>query len=161
MVKRISRREFLAAAAGTTFALVTGCSTDTDGRLAPTIAAPGAGSNPADSQGAVNGGASSPSEATHADLWLDDIFITPTDVFYLQHYRFAPELDAAPWSLTIDGLVDNPRVLSYDDILAMPSLTKMRSLECIGNPHRRRASRQYHVEGCYPQRPARRNRCTG
>lgn len=65
----------------------------------------------------------------------DEIFITPNDEFYVTFYQ-DPEtpVDSEAWRLEIDGLVDNPIVLNYDAVLALPAVEEMRTLECIGNP---------------------------
>src|SRR6185295_9491754 len=34
----------------------------------------------------------------------------------------------------IDGLVENPQTLTYDDVKARPAIEDMRTIECIGNP---------------------------
>jgi DMSO/TMAO reductase YedYZ molybdopterin-dependent catalytic subunit len=65
----------------------------------------------------------------------DEIVITPNDEFYLTFYRESePPVDIESWQLEIDGLVDRPVALSYDDVLALPAVEEMRTLECIGNP---------------------------
>jgi hypothetical protein len=38
------------------------------------------------------------------------------------------------WTLTVEGNVENPIVLTLDDILQMPSVVQMRTLCCISNP---------------------------
>src|SRR6267142_485960 len=46
--------------------------------------------------------------------------ITPTEDFYLTSSHGEPPVDAAKWSLTIDGLVKNPQRFTYDEIRALP-----------------------------------------
>lgn len=60
--------------------------------------------------------------------------ITPVGTFYRQSFRAAPEVDRANWRLTIDGLVDHPLTLTFDDLQRLPALHELRTLECIGNP---------------------------
>jgi hypothetical protein len=38
------------------------------------------------------------------------------------------------WTLTVEGNVENPLVLTLDDILQMPAVVQMRTLCCISNP---------------------------
>ena len=43
-----------------------------------------------------------------------------------------PMLDAARWTLTVTGAVENDLVLTYDDLRAMPAETKYKTLRCVG-----------------------------
>ena len=54
--------------------------------------------------------------------------------FYVQTYSGEPNVNANTWSLKVEGLVSNPATLRLNDIKALPSLSQMRTLECIGNP---------------------------
>lgn len=60
--------------------------------------------------------------------------VTPTLDFYLQTYSGEPNVNGNAWSLKVEGLVSNPATLRLNDIKALPSLSQMRTLECIGNP---------------------------
>ncbi len=60
-----------------------------------------------------------------------DVPITTVEQLYLHSYRPTP--DVTGWSLSIEGLVDHPLTLTMDDIHALPPITSMRTLECIGN----------------------------
>jgi DMSO/TMAO reductase YedYZ molybdopterin-dependent catalytic subunit len=40
-------------------------------------------------------------------------------------------IDRATYRLTVDGLVDNPLSLSYDDLVAYPQLSKLNTLNCV------------------------------
>jgi DMSO/TMAO reductase YedYZ molybdopterin-dependent catalytic subunit len=44
-----------------------------------------------------------------------------------------PQLDAADWSLTIEGHVERPLEIGYDQLRKMPSKTLTALLECSGN----------------------------
>ena len=62
--------------------------------------------------------------------------VTPTDKFYVVSKNPAgldPKVDAAKWTLEISGLVGAPVKLTYDQIRAMPSVTRYHTLECISN----------------------------
>jgi len=55
------------------------------------------------------------------------------DVFVIAHMGIA-RVDAEPWRLIVDGLVDRELVLTYDELRALPSRTVTSFLECYGNP---------------------------
>jgi DMSO/TMAO reductase YedYZ molybdopterin-dependent catalytic subunit len=74
-------------------------------------------------------------DPAHSTLTFDkEIRTTPVDQFYVQAWQDIPEVDATAWSLSIDGLVDNPLVFTFDEIRAMERVTVMRTLQCISNP---------------------------
>lgn len=68
----------------------------------------------------------------------EGILVTsPLTRFYETRYRNArprPEIGVAEWQLTIDGWVQYPQALSLEDIVALPQVEVMRTLECISNP---------------------------
>ncbi|MBI3997890.1 MAG: molybdopterin-dependent oxidoreductase [Armatimonadetes bacterium] len=62
--------------------------------------------------------------------------VTPNDRFYVVSKNPAgldPKVDASKWSLEITGLVGKPIKLTYEEIRAMPSVTRYHTLECISN----------------------------
>jgi DMSO/TMAO reductase YedYZ molybdopterin-dependent catalytic subunit len=60
--------------------------------------------------------------------------ITPAEDFYqIDVSLTAPSVDVATWALTIDGRVDKPITLSYNDLLAMPSIERYVTLTCVSN----------------------------
>lgn len=61
--------------------------------------------------------------------------VTPTKSFYYVSKNLVsdPSITAGSWSLKIDGLVDKPYSLSYDQLLALPSVQQYHTLECISN----------------------------
>ena len=60
-------------------------------------------------------------------------FITPNDDFFsVAHYN-RPEIDAAGWSLRLDGLVERPATYTLDELRAMPRVEKTVTFECSGN----------------------------
>jgi DMSO/TMAO reductase YedYZ molybdopterin-dependent catalytic subunit len=62
-----------------------------------------------------------------------DSFFTPSDKFFwVQHYG-RPTLDAAQWSLGIDGLVDRPMTVSLADLKQRPRRAVDFALECSGD----------------------------
>lgn len=60
--------------------------------------------------------------------------ITPTREFYEVKYRTIPRIEIEKWTLEITGEVEHPLRLTYPEILAMPAVIEMRTLECISNP---------------------------
>ena len=61
-------------------------------------------------------------------------FTTPVDDFYRVDISLVtPQIDADSWSLTIDGMVDRPLTLTYDELLAMPMIERDITLTCVSN----------------------------
>jgi DMSO/TMAO reductase YedYZ molybdopterin-dependent catalytic subunit len=61
-------------------------------------------------------------------------FTTPVDSFYRVDISLVtPQVDASTWSLTVDGMVDQPLTLSYDELLAMPMIERDITLTCVSN----------------------------
>jgi DMSO/TMAO reductase YedYZ molybdopterin-dependent catalytic subunit len=60
-------------------------------------------------------------------------FVSEQNLFKLQ-IGIIPEIDTDRWNLEIGGLVENPLVLSYSDILDMPQSSVFATLETISNP---------------------------
>jgi DMSO/TMAO reductase YedYZ molybdopterin-dependent catalytic subunit len=63
---------------------------------------------------------------------LED-FLTPTEQFYARTHFEVPELEASTWRLTVEGPVERPLELGYDELRRMPSRTVTALLECSGN----------------------------
>ncbi len=60
--------------------------------------------------------------------------VTANADFYRVDVDFAPpSIDEKTWTLTVDGLVNKPLSLSYDDIRKMPATEQDATLECISN----------------------------
>jgi DMSO/TMAO reductase YedYZ molybdopterin-dependent catalytic subunit len=61
-------------------------------------------------------------------------FTTPSADFYRVDISLVtPHIDASGWSLTIDGLVDRPLTLTYDDLIALPLIERDITLTCVSN----------------------------
>jgi len=63
--------------------------------------------------------------------------ITPVEEFYIEDYSGPPKSlrqGAEHWRLTLKGKVDHPLTLDYRQILALPSVKRIITLNCIGNP---------------------------
>lgn len=59
--------------------------------------------------------------------------ITPNEDFYLTSYRSPPDVRLEDWVLQVKGAVASPLSLSYEQLLARPSLQYIVTLECVGN----------------------------
>ena len=60
--------------------------------------------------------------------------IVPNDLFYVRnHWREVPKIDTDTFRLVVDGEVENPLSLSYQDLLDMPKKTFQVTFECCGN----------------------------
>ncbi len=62
-----------------------------------------------------------------------DGFLTPNERFYVRSHFPRPDLDAAAWRLTVEGAVERPLELSFDEFKRLASETKPVTLECAGN----------------------------
>ncbi|HWM24229.1 MAG TPA: sulfite oxidase [Chthoniobacterales bacterium] len=60
-------------------------------------------------------------------------FATPNESFYVRCHFPIPEIATADWSLSIEGEVDAPFELRYDELLQMKPRTIPAVLECAGN----------------------------
>jgi len=85
---------------------------------------------------AVASGARQPAVPNPAPFDLKGISseVTPTDSFYTVSKNFIdPSVAASSWRLKIDGLVDKPMELTYDDLRALPASEGYYTLMCISN----------------------------
>ena len=78
------------------------------------------------------------SEALAADteLGVEGItsFVTPNADFYrIDTALVVPQVSKDSWTLKIDGLVDNPMELTFDDLLARPQVERYITLSCVSN----------------------------
>jgi DMSO/TMAO reductase YedYZ molybdopterin-dependent catalytic subunit len=62
-----------------------------------------------------------------------DEFLTPNDLFYIRSHFKAPMLDRQDYRLAVYGAVERPLKISYEELLAMPSVTQAATIECAGN----------------------------
>src|SRR6266446_9477828 len=60
-------------------------------------------------------------------------FITLTKSFYVRTHFPIPKIDKKNWRLRVEGEVERPYELGYDDLLKMKSRTMVATLECAGN----------------------------
>src|SRR6266704_4001550 len=61
--------------------------------------------------------------------------VTSNDQFYIvsKNLFTDPTVNASSWRLTVDGQVDNPFTLTYQDLLAQPMKQQYETLMCISN----------------------------
>jgi len=81
-------------------------------------------------------GAVSPLPPAPAGLAVDGIspLVTPASTFYrIDTALSVPRVDAATWSLTVDGMVANPITLTYDDLLGSELVEADVTLSCVSN----------------------------
>jgi sulfane dehydrogenase subunit SoxC len=59
--------------------------------------------------------------------------VTPSDLHYERSHSGVPDLDPAKHRLLIHGLAKKPLVLTVDELMAMPSVSRVHFIECTGN----------------------------
>jgi DMSO/TMAO reductase YedYZ molybdopterin-dependent catalytic subunit len=62
-----------------------------------------------------------------------DNFITPTKSFYVRTHFPIPKIDRDAWWLHVEGEVEKPFAIDYEELLKLESLTVPVTLECAGN----------------------------
>src|SRR5438270_739042 len=62
-----------------------------------------------------------------------DGFITPTKSFYVRTHFPIPKIDLSKWRLWIEGEVEKPFEIDYDELLKLESKKIPATLECAGN----------------------------
>src|SRR5205807_2977301 len=62
-----------------------------------------------------------------------DGFITLTKSFYVRTHFPIPAIDRDAWWLHVDGEVEKPFSMNYEELLELESLTLPVTLECAGN----------------------------
>jgi DMSO/TMAO reductase YedYZ molybdopterin-dependent catalytic subunit len=60
-------------------------------------------------------------------------FTIPNDQFFVRSHFAVPRLDVRTWRLKVEGAVDRPLELSYEDLSKLPRRTVTALLECAGN----------------------------
>lgn len=60
-------------------------------------------------------------------------FHTPNELFYVRSHFPVPKLDAKMWRLKVEGAIEKPFEIGYDELREMPSHTQTALLECSGN----------------------------
>ncbi|MGV8850728.1 MAG: molybdopterin-dependent oxidoreductase [Propionibacteriaceae bacterium] len=61
-------------------------------------------------------------------------FVTPTSNFYrIDTALRPPSLDTGSWRLSIEGMVDHPYTIGWDELLALDAIERPVTLECVSN----------------------------
>jgi DMSO/TMAO reductase YedYZ molybdopterin-dependent catalytic subunit len=61
-------------------------------------------------------------------------YLVPNELFFVRNHTKTAVIDAKTWRLKIEGSgVQKPMELTYDELLAMPSVSVARYIECAGN----------------------------
>ena len=144
--KPVSRRKFLAASGGVAGAAVAGGNALADSLADVPPRAPGA---PLGKHGErakyvhldlipeAGPGMRSvdPSNAINSKTPLQKLVgtITPTDLHYERSHSGTPDIDPAKHRLLIHGMIKSPLVLTVDDLMRMPSVSRVHFIECTGN----------------------------
>lgn len=59
--------------------------------------------------------------------------ITPTEQFFIRSHFPVPKINPQNYRLKVDGHIERPLEISYDELLKMPSTRVTMTLECAGN----------------------------
>jgi len=70
--------------------------------------------------------------------------VTPTSHFFVRNHFAVPHIELEHWRLAIEGEVDHPLLLTFEDLRALPHQPLRALLECAGNS---RSSVRPHPEG--------------
>ncbi len=61
-------------------------------------------------------------------------FVTPASSFYrIDTALIVPSIDVTSWRLSIEGMVDHPFSIGWDELLAMDAVERPVTLECVSN----------------------------
>ncbi len=76
--------------------------------------------------------AAPPAETIAVD-GLSPLIVPTRDFYRIDTKLLVPRLDAGTWSLTIDGMVERPLTLTYEELLAMPLTERYVTIACVSN----------------------------
>src|SRR5947207_3331596 len=62
-----------------------------------------------------------------------EAFLTPTESFYVRTHFPIPAIDRDAWWLRVEGEVEKPFAINYEQLLEFESITVPVTLECAGN----------------------------
>ena len=66
----------------------------------------------------------------------DSGFLTPSELWYVRNHGAVPEVldsDLLSWTMSIEGMVENPMTLTLGELLTIPQITIPVTLVCAGN----------------------------
>jgi DMSO/TMAO reductase YedYZ molybdopterin-dependent catalytic subunit len=81
-------------------------------------------------------GATAPPLPSGASLDVPGItpIVTPNEDFYrIDTELLVPRLDASTWSLEVNGMVDTPFTINYDELIGMPLIEQHVTIACVSN----------------------------
>ena len=60
--------------------------------------------------------------------------VTPNDEFYIVSKNFIdPEVSEVDWELRVEGMVEEPYTLTYDELTSLPWVEEFITMECVSN----------------------------
>jgi DMSO/TMAO reductase YedYZ molybdopterin-dependent catalytic subunit len=59
--------------------------------------------------------------------------IVPDEQFFVRSHFAVPSIDVKTWKLKVEGAVEQPIELSYDDLIKLPAKSLIATIECAGN----------------------------
>ena len=139
-----TRREMLAALAGSAGAAVAGTS-HADGEpsgsgqsvdlFADPTKIPGAGPSTLGARSPFESPGRIPAYGVISGTPLQDLHgtLTPADLHFERHHAGIPQIDPSRHELLVHGLVDRPLKFTLEDLLRFPAVTRLCFLECSGN----------------------------
>jgi DMSO/TMAO reductase YedYZ molybdopterin-dependent catalytic subunit len=60
-------------------------------------------------------------------------WVTPNRLFFVRNHFPLPEIELSTWRLRVEGCVQQPLELSFDDLAALPTRSVFATVECAGN----------------------------
>jgi sulfane dehydrogenase subunit SoxC len=136
---KVDRRSFLAGSASlvalstTSLLLGTARAAEAEKSVDP-MRVPGSGASPY--------GQRSPLETTtrsgggsHSLTPLQDLhgIVTPSSLHFERHHNGVPAIDPLRHRLLVHGLVDKPLIFTVEELMRLPSVSRLAFLECAGN----------------------------
>ena len=62
-----------------------------------------------------------------------DGFVTPTKSFYVRTHFPVPSINPGSWRLRVEGEVNQPFEIDYQELVSLPGQSALVHLECAGN----------------------------
>ena len=60
-------------------------------------------------------------------------WVTPTKLFFVRNHFPVPAIDLATWRLKVEGCVERPLELTWEELTALPARNVFATVECAGN----------------------------
>jgi DMSO/TMAO reductase YedYZ molybdopterin-dependent catalytic subunit len=60
-------------------------------------------------------------------------WVTPTRLFFVRNHFDVPQIDLETWRLSVEGCVERPLELTWDELTSLPERTVFATVECAGN----------------------------